>query len=424
MPTRLLAIGDIHLGRSSRRLPEGLDPDRFGPADALRRAARSAIELDVDAVLLAGDVADEERDLYHAHGVLTAVLRDLAGAGIPVFAVAGNHDHQVLPRLVRTFDQGLHLLGRGGTWEVVTVTGDGGPVDVLGWSFPARHHVVSPLEAPLPSPLQAPTIGLLHADLDANGGRYAPVSRHALATAGPVRWLLGHIHQPTLSPTDQSAGYLGSLVGLDPGEIGPRGPWLVEVTGTEITLSHRASAPLVWDRAEIAIDELAAPGEDLEMFLSQRLRALADDLTTTYPWAEVVGLRVVLTGRTTRLRELDRACAVMAEAGYTVEAAGLLIFVDDLVNRATTAHDLRALADGDDLPGQLARELAELLALDDVALHQVMARPLEAADQQASFTPLAADEWTAAELRAHVQQAAFWLLDRLAEDEEPTHDPA
>ncbi|MDD5719355.1 MAG: hypothetical protein PHQ53_06670, partial [Candidatus Krumholzibacteria bacterium] len=53
VPTRLLAIGDIHLGRQSGRLPDQLEPDRFRPAAALAQAVKAAIHHQVAAVLLA-----------------------------------------------------------------------------------------------------------------------------------------------------------------------------------------------------------------------------------------------------------------------------------------------------------------------------------------------------------------------------------
>ncbi len=143
MPTRLLAIGDIHLGRMSRRLPEAVDPSELTPAAALRQAVQTARSQDVSAVLLAGDVADQDHDLYRALAILSEELAPLADAGIPIFAVAGNHDHKVLPRLEKALPA-LRLLGRGGTWETVTIDGPGGPVNLLGWSFPARRHASSP----------------------------------------------------------------------------------------------------------------------------------------------------------------------------------------------------------------------------------------------------------------------------------------
>jgi len=134
---------------------------------------------------------------------------------------------------------------------------------VLGWSFPRKHVRESPLAQllaePLPTPSSpVPRIGLLHGDLGASGGRYAPIRQSELDDAGCDAWLLGHIHKPSLAgasaaPGARPCGYLGSLVGLDPSETGPRGPWLVKLSADGgVEPEHIALAPLRWERIQDA----------------------------------------------------------------------------------------------------------------------------------------------------------------------------
>ncbi|MDH3284828.1 MAG: DNA repair exonuclease, partial [Acidobacteriota bacterium] len=75
MPATLLAASDIHLGRRPSRLPDdlaelGLDPSEVTPAAAWKSAVRVAIERDVDAVLLAGDVVESLADRFRALRVI------------------------------------------------------------------------------------------------------------------------------------------------------------------------------------------------------------------------------------------------------------------------------------------------------------------------------------------------------------------
>ena len=70
--------------------------------------------------MLTGDVVDAENKMYEAYGALERGLRRLLEAKVEVVAVAGNHDHDAFPRLVRTVeDDRLHLLGAGVQWDVV-----------------------------------------------------------------------------------------------------------------------------------------------------------------------------------------------------------------------------------------------------------------------------------------------------------------
>ncbi|MFW6350458.1 MAG: metallophosphoesterase family protein, partial [Thiohalospira sp.] len=155
---RILAIGDIHLGRRPSRLPADLDARELTPAAAWYAAVEAAVERGVDAVVLAGDVVEHPDDLYEAWTDLERGIHRLAGAGIPVVAVSGNHDTTVLPRLADALPD-LRLLGREGRWEEM----DLGGARLLGWSFPAPVHPHSPLADGLPPRTDAtPRLGLLH----------------------------------------------------------------------------------------------------------------------------------------------------------------------------------------------------------------------------------------------------------------------
>lgn len=423
MPTRLLAIGDIHLGRVQRRLPDGVAPDRLGPAAALRAAVATARSLRVAAVLLAGDVADQEHDLYHAHGVLTDVLGALGRDGIPVLAVAGNHDHVTLPRLARALPD-LQILGAGGTWETATIQGEGGPVDVLGWSFPDQHHTLSPARGLPRVTGERPTIGLLHADLDATASHYAPVRTAELQAAGPVRWLLGHIHQPSLAADHDQPGYLGSLVGLHPNETGPRGPWLVTVDQGQLTLEHIAQAPLRWEHLTVAVDDLADPRAELAATVADALRVYADIHAAELGHVEALGVRIRLLGRAADYAGLAEAAAELDREAFPVTRGDLTLFVDAVVNQARPCHDLDGLARHDDPPGLLARDL---LALEAGVAPELVAdarRELSRIDLQSAFVNLADREHDDRAVTARLLEAGYRVLDDLLAGREDRHGAA
>lgn len=414
--TRLLAIGDIHLGRQSSRLPEGLDAVALGPVGALRRAAATAIAHDVQAVLLAGDIADSTRDQYHALGILTEILSPLGERGIEVLAVAGNHDHQVLPRLARAVP-GLRVLGQDGRWEHVTLDGPGGPVRVLGWSFPAEHHPHSPAASLERLGDGPPTVGLLHADLEATTSRYAPVRRSELARAGPCRWLLGHVHAPSLDPVGHEPGYLGSLVGLDPTETGPRGPWLVEIEGSVLSVRHLPLAPLRWEALDLPVDDVAVPRDEMPALVHDTLRAFALERGAELQETAALGVRLRLCGRAADLGALAAAVAELRREPPVLEIApGCRGFVDRIDSEVQPVHDLAALAERDDPPGLLARDL---LALRDGAAADLLReahRQVQQVDGTSSYRALVFDAPPAADQSALAQAllaAGYQILDDL-----------
>ncbi|TQQ82024.1 DNA double-strand break repair protein Mre11 [Halonotius roseus] len=86
--TRVLHTGDTHIGYQQYHSPER----RADFLAAFEAVIDDAIEMDVDAVVHAGDLFHDRRpDLPDLMGTLSA-LRDLNAADIPFLAVVGNHE--------------------------------------------------------------------------------------------------------------------------------------------------------------------------------------------------------------------------------------------------------------------------------------------------------------------------------------------
>ena len=368
----LLAIGDIHLGTRPSSLPDeisqlGVELRDLTPEAALNAAVDRAIDDSVDAVLLAGDVVESSNARFEALRPLESAVRRLLEARIPVLAVAGNHDVEALPRLARMIE-GFELLGEGGRWQSRVIEKNGRPaVEILGWSFPERQVRSSPIAELLRRPLEpahpgVPRIALLHGDLDAAGGSYAPFTRNEIAQASLDAWLLGHSHKPSLpegKPADGSApfGYLGSLVGLDPSETGPHGPWLVQVSAAgEIVPRQLPIAPLRWERFDlhVAVDE---EPEDVGDRLLEAAVRFAREIQAQDGPPRALGLRPRLVGATQHFDALRRKIESGAWNGLHRWAEDTLVFLDKLQNGLDLAHDLRELARGNDPPALLARKL-------------------------------------------------------------------
>jgi exonuclease SbcD len=298
--------------------------------------------------------------------------------------VAGNHDVRVLPRLADELPE-LRLLGRDGCWESALLTRQGQPrLRVLGWSFPERVVRRSPLDAwPQPwragrfedgAPDSLPTLGLLHADLDASGSAYAPVSRAALRRHPLAAWLIGHVHAPDRDAlaAECPLGYLGSLSPLDPGEHGPRGPWLARLEGARLRLEQVPLAPLRYERVPLELDEVDS-AERLQSKLLAGVREAHARLAPGLGRAEVVALRFLLRGaRRIQAAALEpvlrRAIAREGEAGLREKQAEVHYFVEEIDDHSRPARDLDQLAQGSDPVGLLARRLLALEAKDPEGL--------------------------------------------------------
>ncbi len=422
MPIRLLAVGDIHLGRLPTRVPdalrERLGEDALTPGAAWRGAVEQALDLEVDAVLLAGDVVEQNDDFYEAYPSLRAGVETLAGAGIAVLGVAGNHDDEVLPRLADTLEA-FRLVGRGGAWEQVEVRGaDGTRIDILGWSFPEARVRTSPLES-LPSVAgDRAVVGLLHCDRDQSSSPYAPVRAGDLEAAPVDAWLLGHVHQPDALAAPRPVGYLGSLSALDPGETGARGPWLVEVAHRgAVDARQLPIAPLRFERLEVSLEALEAADAVHERIV-QAIAALDDAIALAGASPRAVGCRVVLTGRSALRGQVERALASSDPTGTVLEErAGIAYFVESWRNAALPAIDLEEAARGVDPVAMLARRVLVLRRGPGDPAWQETVEParerLAAAAEGGDFSRLEPLVIGATEAAARLERAALRALDAL-----------
>ncbi len=418
---RLLAIGDVHLGRRPSRLPEPLTTSTGarvpGPAMAWQRAIEHASEQAVDAVLLAGDVVEQADDFHEAFVDLRAGVERLAGRGIAVIGVSGNHDGEVLPRLAAEIPD-FRLLGQGGVWETAEVVAASGQrVRIVGWSFPAPRVEFSPLAQALPARTDATTtIGLLHCDRDQPGSGHAPVRSHELRGAPVDAWLLGHIHQPDDLDRERPIGYLGSLTGLDPGEAGARGPWLVTVAGDgTLGVEHRPLAPLRWESLPISVDDLQA-AEDVHGRITRALDALHADLTSQPYRPVAVGCRLLLTGRTHLRRALEQTLTEADLTATLYPQDGIDYFIHDWRLQVQPTIDLEATARGHDPVALLARRLLVLRGGDSAQRRRLIAAARERMTgviERRPYADLAAPPPDDEAVAAHLEAAALRLLEEL-----------
>ncbi len=429
----ILCTGDIHLGRYPWRVPVG--ESSLSVRHVWERVVDTAMENDVDIVALTGDVIDRKNRYYEALGPLQQGVRRLRQAGVVVVAVSGNHDYDVLPSAADVAgDKALRLLGRGGRWETVLVEGEHRPVRLVGWSYPDRHVLESPIGTlDLEGDDEAVTVGLLHTDLNRPASRYAPVTAAELGTAPVDLWLLGHVHSARHIdlPGGGVALYPGTPQPLGPessgsarhvdGDVHVCGPWLIEI-GPDVGLRCRpiGLATLVYRDLDIDLDGVEKDAEfrsKVPTRVSEDLRRVADASESV----QRVVYRLKYRGRTplhSRLEELNRELVNDWEHRLGVVTAQ----IDGFDSKTTPPVDLEALARGDDPPGLLAAALLEIrdgsVEGDARSLWEELKGVVDEVYGANAYAPLQADEETRekpgdSELRRRVLDEGLKLLDAL-----------
>ncbi|ABS26347.1 nuclease SbcCD, D subunit [Anaeromyxobacter sp. Fw109-5] len=247
---RILHTSDWHLGRALHE--ESLLEDQAWALERLREVLREARP---DALLIAGDVFDRAVPPAEAVSLLDDFLNQVAALGVPLVAIAGNHDSAERlafgARLVEA--RGVHLRGtHARSAEPVEIPGKGfiypvpyldpevvrgaeGDETLRGHAAATERVLVRVRADAAARPL--PTVLVAHAFVQ--GAAESPDSERPLAVGGsacvPAAALagfdyvaLGHLHAP--QEVAPGMRYSGSLLKYSFGEAGhEKGVVLAEV---------------------------------------------------------------------------------------------------------------------------------------------------------------------------------------------------
>ena len=413
---KIMCVGDIHMGRDplARKHPDEINI--LSPTDAWYRAVELAINDEVEALLLAGDVVDQDAGYYGVWDAFETGIKRLSKAGIRSYGVAGNHDAVTLPRLARVVKD-FTLLGLDGTWEYAGL--DGSNTGILGWSFPSRHSHKNPFHdesfTRVLESVPGQCIGLLHCDM-VPSSPYAPVSPSQLQQDKVFAWCLGHIHKPDFQLRGSRwCGYLGSLMGLHPNEDGARGPWIMETGVSAPIVRQIPIAPLRWEKLNISLDRLKSISE-MDYHISQSVENIDAQLSTENCRSEVVGLRISLIGRTDQLATVRDYCRKREWEALVQRHGDRLFFIDDMdCLAARPERSLQETARGTDPLASAARMILSLVQNDAHAKALILeAKPeLKREALVSAWSPLKPIEYNDEIVRKYLLNAACQVYDAL-----------
>jgi DNA repair exonuclease SbcCD nuclease subunit len=295
---KFIHIADVHLDSPLdriRRLDESTAA-RLQQASrtSLENVVQTALDRQVDAVIIAGDLFDGPVKDASAGLWVDSQFKRLSRAGIPVVLIRGNHDaHNGSVRLIQWSGKTSEL----GVDRAETIVLDQAGLAIHGQSFGARAQQ-SDMTVGYPNPIKGLfNIGMLHTSLAGSSAHdvYAPTSVNVLESKGYDYWALGHIHQRSLKSLGTQAyiGYSGNTQGRHIREPGPKGLNLVQLQdGKLASVQFVPTDSLRWAELELDVGplELMAQIEDL---LEEQVHPLLAKMEDRY-----LALRIRLTGAT------------------------------------------------------------------------------------------------------------------------------
>ncbi len=363
---RFVHTGDLHLdspfsgigGQVPASIAEVL---RTSTLRAWQAIVALALDERADFFLVAGDAFESASRTLPGQVAFRDGLRRLADAGIPSFVVTGNHDHEggYIPSV--EWPSLAHRFGPARV-EARPVIRDGREIArVYGQGY-RQQAVRDNLAAGFRREADATfAIGLLHTQVGTSAdGVYAPCTMADLRTAEMDYWALGHVHKHgVLSDAKPVVVYCGNPQGRDPGEVEPRGCYLVTVGDDgSVSPEFRAVDEVRWQRLDVPAGAL-----DSEEVIARAVAAALDAARTAAGRSIVA--RVRLTGSGPAHAILARPNAVAGVRDVVRDSLGEgspFAYLESLADATRPAFDRAALAAADDFRGSVLRFADELRA--------------------------------------------------------------
>lgn len=415
---RFIHAADIHLDSPLR----GLASYQNAPAESLRTATRDAfvnlineaIELEVDFLVIAGDLYDGNWKDFNTGHFFVREMGRLHQAGIPVYLLYGNHDAESEMTKRLGFPPNVHVFDarKPATHRIEALR-----VALHGRSFKDAatfDNLVLGYPDPVPGWLN---IGVLHTALegDAAHARYAPCSLAELNARGYDYWALGHVHEHAVLQREPWVVFPGNLQGRHIREAGPRGAVLVTADETGIQSVERLIVDVLrWERMEVDAEGAA----DLPAVVTLAGRAL-EALLARQSDRKPMSVRVTFTGRSGAHGELFGRNSQLREEVLAQAAAlgGDRLWIEKVVVDTTPPSDATQIRERADAIADLQALLLEVPT--DEAFLRSLAEDLQ---QLAGKAPLELTEAVpafgairAGEVKALVESVTPGLLARLAQ---------
>lgn len=256
---KFLHAADLHLGAPFSGLtPELARTQRQRQLALLHALCEAANASGCDAVLLAGDVLDDEAV---GPDTIEQLRRALASVHAPVFISPGNHDclRPGSPYLTESWPENVHIFT---TEAVAAVELPEKNLRVYGAGFVSRY------EGALLSGFRAGADGMTnilvtHGNTLSKDSPYNPITPEQIAASGLSYLALGHVHQASglLKSGGTYYAWPGCAMGRGFDECGQKGAYLGEISddGT-VTLTFLPLCGQKYEilRVEAGADALAA----------------------------------------------------------------------------------------------------------------------------------------------------------------------
>lgn len=258
---------DLHLDSPMiglKHLPENIfNRVKESTFTALKKLTVTAIERQVDFVIIAGDIFDGEDRSLRAQARFRKEMLKLNEEKIPVYIVHGNHDHLNGSWVHLDMPENVHIFGSK-VEKMELMTKGGAIVHLYGFSYGTRHIFERKIDEYDKIEGADYHFGILHGN-ESSGtdhDNYAPFTVKDLVQKNFDYWALGHIHKRSELSLNPPIIYPGNIQGRNKKESGSKGFYHVTFTDGDAAMDYIEASDIIWE--EITVNaETAVSFDDL-----------------------------------------------------------------------------------------------------------------------------------------------------------------
>jgi len=373
-----------------------------------------AIRKEVNFVLFAGDIYDNQNKSLYSQLQFLKGMELLNESKIEAYIVHGNHDPLSGWSAHLNWPENVHIFN-GKEPEVKVFKSNGFNVHIVGMSY-QEHHIKDNLvkQFPAKSKKWPLTIGLLHCSVGNHGEHYSysPCTLNDLNQLNYDYWALGHVHTPSILQNNPPIIYSGNTQGRHPGETGERGCYLVKMDNPQIKYTFQSTSTIYWDCAELSLNGLNSESDLIEM-LNKHIQTVKNEQTD-----KSIICRYKLVGKSKLSSILNDEEVIDNILKYFNDDQNLdsqFIWIDRLRNHTKLPINRQNIAQRQDLLSEIVKLVDEYQANDDdlTELFETVSTLFNSNDGKRFLQPI-----NKSELRTILYEAEDIILDQFMENDE------
>lgn len=358
---KFIHVADLHIESPYRGLSQM--NDRLGKSlvdngiRAYENLIQTAIDKEIDFLLIAGDSFDSESRSLSALNRFINGLEKLNKVDIPVYIICGNHDP--LSSWSLQLPKNVILYQADEVQQYSFFKEDKHLVEIYGVSFGQKEEYTRWAEQYKRNDTASFSIAMLHGTLGGNSAHvpYSPFDLDDLRASNIDYWALGHIHKrEVLSESNPLAVYPGNIQGRHFNETGEKGCSLVEVeNGRVLRHDFIPLSKIVYEYLDLDVSEI----NELSAFTSAVQAVKSEKLASQYSYL----LRIRLRGRS----DIYNLLANKSEVDDLVEDWNQendynqnFVFIDKLINEIQPNIDLEKRKEANDFVAGLLKRFDDL----------------------------------------------------------------